>query len=127
MSYIPPRGPCGYKAGLLTPACPCLRFMIHPVKAPTSFECDGCSHHASFHQMQMKLEEELATRWTNKGGTFDSEAFEEDQEVQGLLARNRDLIASGDSTYDLRETVKPRATRKNVAAQPAKKRPRSGR
>lgn len=32
MGYAPPRGPCNHKSGLMSPACPCLRFMLHPVK-----------------------------------------------------------------------------------------------
>lgn len=32
MSYVPPRGRCNYKTSLMSPACPCLRFMLHPVK-----------------------------------------------------------------------------------------------
>ena len=63
MAYIPPRGPCAYKTSLMSPTCACLRFMIHPVKAATSFECDGCSHHASFHKMENKEEDELLSKW----------------------------------------------------------------
>lgn len=44
-------------------SCACYRFMIHPLKAATSFDCDGCGHHASFHRMESKEEEEIARRW----------------------------------------------------------------
>jgi len=37
--------------------------MIHPLKAATSFDCDGCGHHASFHRMQNPEDEEIARRW----------------------------------------------------------------
>lgn len=37
--------------------------MVHPLKAATSFDCDGCGHHASFHQMENPAEEEAARRW----------------------------------------------------------------
>ena len=37
--------------------------MIHPLKAATSFDCDGCGHHASFHQLQNPQEEETVKRW----------------------------------------------------------------
>ncbi len=37
--------------------------MIHPLKAASSFDCDGCGHHASFHRMESKEEEEIARRW----------------------------------------------------------------
>lgn len=32
MSYTPPRGRCNHKSSLMSPACPCLRFMLHPIK-----------------------------------------------------------------------------------------------
>jgi len=32
MSYVPPKGRCNFKTSLMSPACPCLRFMLHPVK-----------------------------------------------------------------------------------------------
>ncbi|KAL8682032.1 MAG: hypothetical protein Q9186_001908 [Xanthomendoza sp. 1 TL-2023] len=62
MSYIPPRGPCSQKLSLLS-TCPCFRFMIHPLKASTSFECDGCGHHASFHKMDNHQDDETVRRW----------------------------------------------------------------
>jgi len=37
--------------------------MIHPLKAATSFECDGCGHHASFHKMDNQTDEETVLRW----------------------------------------------------------------
>ena len=37
--------------------------MIHPLKAATSFECDGCGHHASFHKMENQEEDEITRRW----------------------------------------------------------------
>ena len=40
-----------------------MRFMIHPLKAASSFECDGCGHHASFHKMDNQKEEEIISRW----------------------------------------------------------------
>ena len=44
-------------------SCPCYRFMVHPLKAATSYDCDGCGHHASFHRMESKEDEEVAKRW----------------------------------------------------------------
>ena len=37
--------------------------MIHPLKAATSFDCDGCGHHASFHKMNNQMDEEIVRRW----------------------------------------------------------------
>jgi hypothetical protein len=89
MNYVPPRGQCNHKPSLLAAKCPCLRFMLHPLKVRTrprpppantlvtllplpvltfmksssSYECDGCGHHASFHTMENKTEDEIRKRW----------------------------------------------------------------
>ncbi|KAF2726244.1 hypothetical protein K431DRAFT_199057, partial [Polychaeton citri CBS 116435] len=63
MNYTPPRGRCNHKAGMMSATCPCLRFMLHPVKAATSFECDGCGHHASFHTMDNPTDDAVAQKW----------------------------------------------------------------
>ncbi|KAF1808696.1 hypothetical protein P152DRAFT_462261 [Eremomyces bilateralis CBS 781.70] len=63
MNYVPPRGSCQHKSGMMASKCPCMRFMIHPLKVATSFECDGCNHHASFHSMENKEEDEIVKRW----------------------------------------------------------------
>ncbi len=33
--------------------------MVHPLKAATTFDCDGCGHHASFHKFVSPEEEEI--------------------------------------------------------------------
>ncbi|KAF4550448.1 Hypothetical protein D9617_17g047160 [Elsinoe fawcettii] len=86
MSYTPPRGKCNFKSGLMSGTCPCLRFMLHPVKASlsntypehthhsfsfllhaaTSFECDGCAHHASYHLMENPDEDAILQRWAQR-------------------------------------------------------------
>ncbi|KAH6864664.1 hypothetical protein B0T12DRAFT_391009 [Alternaria alternata] len=63
MNYVPPRGQCNHKPSLLAAKCPCLRFMLHPLKSSSSYECDGCGHHASFHTMENKIEDEIRKRW----------------------------------------------------------------
>ncbi|KAF2193708.1 hypothetical protein K469DRAFT_618958 [Zopfia rhizophila CBS 207.26] len=63
MNYTPPRGQCNFKQSLMSPKCPCLRFMLHPLKSSSSYECDGCTHHASFHSMENKAEDEIRKRW----------------------------------------------------------------
>ncbi|MCJ1469090.1 hypothetical protein MMC07_007723 [Pseudocyphellaria aurata] len=62
MSYVPPRGPCAQKTSYIQ-SCPCLRFMVHPLKAATTFDCDGCGHHASFHKMDNPQDDEVVRRW----------------------------------------------------------------
>lgn len=37
--------------------------MAHPLKADASFDCDGCGHHASFHDLENRREEEIVRRW----------------------------------------------------------------
>jgi hypothetical protein len=34
----------------------------HP-QSTSSFECDGCAHHASFHSMENQAEDEIRKRW----------------------------------------------------------------
>jgi hypothetical protein len=36
MNYTPPRGSCNHKNGMISNKCPCLRFMLHPVKVGLS-------------------------------------------------------------------------------------------
>ena len=104
MSYKFPRGPCRQTSTILSSRCPCLRFMIHPSAASNSFSCDGCGHHASFHEMRSESEEYVQGRWTREDGTFDRDAYEADEEVQEVMAKRRRLgymkpmYSSGDLT-----------------------------
>ncbi|KAF2689914.1 hypothetical protein K458DRAFT_439054 [Lentithecium fluviatile CBS 122367] len=63
MQYVPPRGQCNFKQSIMSAKCPCLRFMLHPLKSSSSYECDGCTHHASFHSMENKEEDAIRKRW----------------------------------------------------------------
>ena len=94
--YVPPRGPCGYKTSLMSPACTCLRFMIHPVKAATSFECDGCAHHASYHKMENKDEEEVISRWRAASTFTDADILQTDEDVVEVRKRKRLNYAARD-------------------------------
>ncbi|KAH8725000.1 hypothetical protein GQ44DRAFT_616469 [Phaeosphaeriaceae sp. PMI808] len=69
MNYVPPRGQCNFKQSVLSTRCPCLRFMLHPLKSASSYECDGCNHHASFHSMENKLEDQICKRWEDEAKT----------------------------------------------------------
>ncbi|KAF2110698.1 hypothetical protein BDV96DRAFT_198463 [Lophiotrema nucula] len=80
MSYVPPRGQCNFKPSILAARCPCLRFMLHPLKSSSSYECDGCSHHASFHSMENKTEDEIQKRW-------ELEAREKQEEEERIANR----------------------------------------
>ncbi|KAF8539811.1 hypothetical protein BDD12DRAFT_909854 [Trichophaea hybrida] len=57
MNYPVPRGKCVHKPSVLSSSCPCLRFMLNPLQAASSFACDGCGHHASFHNLKNAEEE----------------------------------------------------------------------
>ncbi|KAF2276732.1 uncharacterized protein EI97DRAFT_466872 [Westerdykella ornata] len=59
MGYDPPRGRCNFNKSYITSGCPCLRFMLHPLKSASGFECDGCGHHASFHEVANLPEERI--------------------------------------------------------------------
>ena len=124
MSYVPPRGPCGYKASIMTSACTCLRFMIHPIKAPTSFECDGCGHHASFHAMQNKIDEAITSRWTREDGSFDRGAYEADEEVQEVLAKRKRLGFPGEMSSS-GNLLMPDKAKSTLVGQPNRKRIRT--
>ncbi|TGZ78865.1 hypothetical protein EX30DRAFT_397539 [Ascodesmis nigricans] len=52
MNYPIPRGRCKHKPSLLASSCPCLRFMLNPIQAASTYSCDGCGHHASFHVLK---------------------------------------------------------------------------
>ena len=76
MNYVPPRGRCNFKAGVMYPTCTCLRFMLHPTKAATSFECDGCNHHSSFHMLENKEEVATLKKWATEQKLLDDEKRE---------------------------------------------------
>ncbi|KAF2260587.1 hypothetical protein CC78DRAFT_24734 [Lojkania enalia] len=82
MNYVPPRGQCNFKQSIMSAKCPCLRFMLHPLKSASSYECDGCNHHASFHSMENKAEDEVRKRW-------ELEAKAKEEEDRRVMARPR--------------------------------------
>ncbi|KAH4014864.1 hypothetical protein HBH69_165950 [Parastagonospora nodorum] len=100
MNYIPPRGPCNHKPSMLSPKCPCLRFMLHPLKSTSSYECDGCAHHASFHSMENKAEDEVRKQWEKEA----AEKEEEDSQQRSkkrprLLLREKASSETMDSVF----------------------------
>ncbi|KAK6441610.1 hypothetical protein LTR95_002148 [Oleoguttula sp. CCFEE 5521] len=94
MSYAPPRGPCNHKASLLSASCPCLRFMLHPIKAASSFECDGCAHHASFHSLENPAEDAVVKKWA----AAEQLAKEQQQAIAGAGgSKKRKLLVERDT------------------------------
>merc|ERR1711939_847846 len=90
MNYTPPRGQCNHKHSLMSPACACLRFMLHPVKAATSFECDGCGHHASFHSLENPAEDAVIKKWSEQ----ETASGHSKQTAAGASNKKRRLLAS---------------------------------
>ena len=98
--------------------------MIHPLKAATSYDCDGCGHHASFHRMESKEEEEIARRWKAEE---DAKAREGDVRVQEVIgfdvAPKRRRIAAV-SSEDVLELVDGEVEERPVAANGRKRKGR---
>ncbi|KAF3189156.1 hypothetical protein TWF788_011276 [Orbilia oligospora] len=126
MSYPIPRGPCLQKSSLIS-ACSCQRFMVHPLKATTSFDCDGCSHHASFHKMKSHEEEvENAARFRESLLTVESSVGNRDVRDAGSGRRTVGLIqgrveleeeeGDDDTVDEDGEFLEPEKKRRAVAA-----------
>lgn len=97
--------------------------MIHPLKAATSFECDGCAHHASFHKMENKAEEEVVARWRTADGNFDREAYKMDEEVQEAVAKRR-LLGITQEMSSMSDVAMPEKARSTLVG-PARKKQRT--
>ncbi|UPX15230.1 uncharacterized protein EKO05_0005687 [Ascochyta rabiei] len=100
MGYVPPRGQCNYKQSIVSPRCPCLRFMLHPLKSSSSYECDGCNHHASFHSMENKSEDEIRKKWEQEAK---DKVAREEEAAQRPKKRPRAInyLDDADKTNDL--------------------------
>src|SRR4051794_11427961 len=99
MSYPLPRGRCLQKSNLIN-TCSCQRFMVHPLKATSSFDCDGCGHHASFHMMKSHEEEVEAAARERVIEIESEEEEEEEQESTSTVggdddAQGRRLLTQG--------------------------------
>jgi len=46
-------------------------------QALTSFECDGCGHHASFHNLENKQEDAILKRWEEEAKEKDIQVLPE--------------------------------------------------
>jgi hypothetical protein len=108
MGYVPPRGPCSQGKTILSSGCSCQRFMAHPLKVrvvhsswnrwitltliqmASSFECDGCRHHASFHKMENTTDDATIIRWQEA-----QRVQQEGQDGSGSRKRPRKAIENG--------------------------------
>lgn len=81
--------------------------MIHPLKAASSFDCDGCGHHASFHRMQNPEDEEAARRWKQeeavreRTGTRVVEVERFEEVLTGFGPGKRRRIEAAPEIFDL--------------------------
>lgn len=53
--------------------------MMFRGQAATSFECDGCNHHASFHSLENPAEDAILQKWASQEkplGTTSAQAKE---------------------------------------------------
>ena len=86
--------------------------MIHPLKAASSFDCDGCGHHASFHRMESKEEEEIARRWKAEEMAKEVQLVERETEqkrlqeiFENVAPKRRRIEAAGAEPEELFEWV----------------------
>lgn len=92
-----PKGPCNFKTGLWG-TCGCLRFCrVH--RQPEDFQCDGCTHHSSYHQLDNPEEKQLLKSWTN----FWDENSDKSANLREKRVRDSNVKAIGD---------RPRTTKK---------------
>lgn len=59
------------------------------LQAATSFECDGCTHHASFHSLENPAEDAVLKKWAQQEA--------DDKEIQAVTGANkkRKMITQG--------------------------------
>jgi hypothetical protein len=90
--------------------------MLHPLKVRTdpyetillltslesasSYECDGCAHHASFHSMENKTEDEVRKRWEQEAK---DKADQENEVQQRPKKRARAIEYSQEENISLEE------------------------
>ena len=76
--------------------------MVHPLKAASSFECDGCNHHASFHKMENHVDDEFLSRLRSAELARAQEVSKSDDEEVievGALPSKRRRLAIADGEY----------------------------
>lgn len=63
---------------------------IHMIErqSSSSYECDGCTHHASFHSMENKTEDEIRRRWEQEA----SEKEKARRELESVENRPRKRV-----------------------------------
>lgn len=67
----------------------------------TSFECDGCSHHASFHNMENLHDNDIIKRWKEEAEETQAETVTEPRRKK----RPRRAIENGKTWETINELV----------------------
>jgi RPA family protein len=62
--------------------------IVMPSQSSSSYECDGCGHHASFHTMENKVEDEIRKRWEVEA----AERRKEEEEERDAQKRPRKRV-----------------------------------
>ena len=80
-------------------------------QAATSFECDGCGHHASFHSLENVEEDAILKKWSEQ---------ETQPEERGKQKRRRiaDKPADAIEVVDITESAAANPTRPRARAKP---------
>lgn len=68
--------------------------LTFPHQAATSFECDGCAHHASFHSMESPADEATVAKWNELAGREGGGG----QVVMGAARKRKKIAAVGSGT-----------------------------
>lgn len=66
--------------------------MVHPLKAATTFDCDGCGHHASFHKMDNEQEDEVMKRWERTSMAVDASHDTATTDLQQVGLKRRRIM-----------------------------------
>jgi hypothetical protein len=69
----------------IPPFCFCSCQHTCPKQAATSFECDGCGHHASYHNLDNPSEDAILAKWSAQ----DRNTSAQQQQQQPTSSRNK--------------------------------------
>ena len=70
-----------------------------PTQAATSFECDGCGHHASYHNLDNPSEDAILAKWSAQGKTASS------QQQPTASSRNKRKRITSQAHDDAQSTI----------------------
>lgn len=89
------------------------------MQAATSFDCDGCGHHASFHSLENVAEDAILKKWTTEQVTAKGDA------TASVVSKKRRRIAEKPNDdvqiLELSDDAFPKTTPKPARARPSRK------